>query len=163
MVVMDERTASAEPGGSGSPGATLSWMGWVAGSTGRRVACDAEVTTVRLGPDGEVAGSVTEPRFFNRAQRRAMIARDGDRCAIPYCDRPVAWSHGHHIIPASQGGPTTVRNGMLPCEGHHALLHEGHWSVERLPDGRYLLRHRDGKVIGPEPHPPGHSRPPPPG
>jgi hypothetical protein len=90
-----------------------------------------------------------------------MIARDGDRCAIPYCDRPVAWSHGHHIIPVSQGGPTTVRNGMLPCDGHHALLHEGHWSVERLPDGRYLLRHRDGKVIGPEPHPPGHSRPPP--
>ena len=28
-------------------------------------------------------------------------------------------------------------------------------------DGRYLITHPDGRTIGPEPHPPGHSRPPP--
>ena len=71
-----------------------------------------------------------------------MIARDGDTCCAPYCDRPSAWSDGHHLTPVSHGGPTTIANGALPCEGHHLQLHEGHWTLERLPDGRYLMRHR---------------------
>ena len=103
----------------------------------------------------------TERRFFTAAQRRAMIARDGDRCATPYCDRPVLWSDGHHLAPVEDGGPTTIANGALPCAGHHQLLHEGRWQLDRLPDGRYTLTHPDGRVIGPEPHPPGHNRPPP--
>ena len=90
-----------------------------------------------------------------------MIARDGDTCAAPFCDRPAAWSDGHHLTPVSQGGTTTIANGALPCEGHHVQLHEGHWTLERLPDGRYLLRHRDGRTLGPEPPRPGHHRPPP--
>ncbi len=99
-------------------------------------------------------------RFFTAAQRRAMIARDGDRCPAPYCDRPIAWADAHHLVPVAQHGPTTVANGALPCQGHHLLLHEGHWQLHRLPDGRYQLHHpATGKTIGPEPHPPGHNRP----
>ena len=93
----------------------------------------------------------------------AMIARDGDTCPAPCCDRPSAWSDGHHLTPVADGGPTTIANGALPCEGHHVQLHEGHWTLERLPDGRYLMRHpRTGKTLGPEPPRPGHNRPPPP-
>lgn len=141
-------------------GATLSWVGHVTGSTARRVACDADVTTVRIGPDGEVLGTRAERRYFSPAQRRAMIARDGDRCFWPWCDRPVDWSDGHHLRFWADGGPTSVSNGVLPCGGHHLQLHEGRWRAQRLPDGRYIARHRDGRVIGPEPHPPGHNRPP---
>ncbi len=91
-----------------------------------------------------------------------MIARDGDTCATPFCDRPSAWSDGHHLIPREHGGPTTIANGALPCEGHHLQLHEGHWVLERLPDGRYLMRHpQTGRTLGPEPPRPGHNRPPP--
>ncbi len=114
-----------------------------------------------IGPDGQVLDTSTERRFFTAAQRRAMIARDGDRCATPYCDRPVLWSDGHHLIPVENGGPTTIANGALPCAGHHQYLHEGHWQLNRQPDGRYTMTHPDGRTIGPEPHPPGHNRPPP--
>lgn len=145
----------------GSPGATLSWVGHIAGSTARRVACDAEVTTVRLDHDGEVVSTRTDRRFFTPAQRRAMIARDGDRCCVPFCDRPVDWADGHHLRSWQDGGPTTVANGALPCAGHHQLLHEGHWILLRHQDGRYSIRHPDGREIGPEPYPPGHNRPPP--
>jgi len=144
-----------------SPGATLSWVGHITASTARRVACDAQVTTVTLGPDGEVTGTATDRRYFTPAQRRAMIARDGDRCIWPWCDRPVTWSDGHHLQPWARGGPTTVTNGALPCAAHHTALHEGGWTAHRGPDGRYTMRHRDGRTIGPEPHPPGHNRPPP--
>ena len=145
----------------GSPGATLSWVGPITGATARRIACDAQHTRVLIGPDGDVLDTGSQRRFFTAAQRRAMIARDGDRCATPYCDRPVLWADGHHLIPVEDGGPTTITNGALPCAGHHQLLHEGHWQLHRGPDGRYTLTHPDGRVIGPEPHPPGHNRPPP--
>ena len=90
-----------------------------------------------------------------------MIARDGDRCAVPYCDRPVLWSDAHHLQAWTTGGPTVIDNGALPCAAHHTMLHEGHWTLHRTDDGRYLITHPDGRTIGPEPHPPGHSRPPP--
>jgi hypothetical protein len=151
------------PAGSppGSPGATLGWVGPITAGTAARIGCDADHTIVGIGPDGEVVEAGTAHRFFSTAQRRAMIARDGDRCPWPWCDRPVAWSDAHHLVAVAAGGPTTVGNGALPCEGHHVMCHEGGWTLHRLPDGRYRATHRDGRVLGPEPHPPGHSRPPP--
>jgi hypothetical protein len=119
-------------------------------------------TFVTIGPDGEVTEAGTSRRFFTPAQRRAIIARDGDCCGWPWCDRPVAWSDAHHLTPVDAGGPTTVANGALPCEAHHVYLHEGGWQLDRLPDGRYLAHHpATGRTHGPEPHPPGHNRPPP--
>jgi hypothetical protein len=143
------------------PGGTLSWVGPIAGSTARRVACDADVTFVGINDQGEATILGREARFFSWAQRKAMIARDGDRCAVPFCDRPIAWADGHHLKDWALGGPTSIGNGALPCAGHHTMCHEGGWALIRQPDGRYLLRHRDGKTIGPEPYPPGHNRPPP--
>ena len=119
-------------------------------------------TFLTIGPDGEVTEAGTSRRFFTPAQRRAIIARDGDRCGWPWSDRPIACSDAHHLTPVEFGGPTTVANGALPCEAHHVYLHEGGWLLDRLPDGRYLARHpATGRTHGPEPHPPGHNRPPP--
>jgi hypothetical protein len=115
---------------------------------------------VLLGPDGAVTATRTDRRFFTFPQRRAMIARDGDRCPWPWCDRPATWSDGHHLVWATRAGPTTVANGALPCPGHHTMCHEGGWTLHRLPDGRYTATHRDGRTLGPEPHPPGRNRPP---
>jgi hypothetical protein len=111
-----DTSGNGQPGESpGSPGATLSWVGPITGSTARRIACDAQYTRVLIGPDGQIVATGSERRFFTAAQRRAMIARDGDRCATPYCDRPVLWSDGHHLVPVEDGGPTTIANGALPC------------------------------------------------
>ncbi len=155
-------TAAGDASAGHSPGGMLSWVGHITGSTAQRVACDAEVTIARIGPDGEVTDSTTERRYFTMAQCRAMVARDGDRCVWPWCDRPVAWSHGHHLTFWAKGGRTTVANGALPCEGHHVMVHEGKWILSRLPDGRYVVRHPDGRTVGPEPYPPGRHRPAPP-
>ncbi len=120
----------------------LGWVGPVNTTTAQRVGCDADVTVVAVGgPDG--AGGAREVertrRFFTTAQRVAMIARDGDRCAVPYCDRPVLWSDAHHLQAWANGGPTVIDNGALPCAAHHTMLHEGHWTLHRdrrrpLPD-----------------------------
>jgi hypothetical protein len=168
IVTTDEHTLSyhdegdvADPDGNAGPGGTLSWVGPVTGSTARRIACDADVTYVSIDEHGHTQVTGRERRFFTWAQRKAMIARDGDRCAVPFCDRPVSWADGHHLKDWILGGLTTIDGGALLCAAHHTLCHEGHWKLLRLNDGRYLLRHRDGKTIGPEPHPPGHNKPPP--
>lgn len=145
-----------------SPGGTLTWAGPITATTARRLGCDTTATYVTLDPDGNVIEAGTHRRYFTNPQRLAMIARDGDTCPAPYCDRPSAWSDAHHLTPVQDGGPTTIANGALPCEGHHLQLHEGHWTLERLPDNRYLMRHpHTGKTLGPEPPRPGHNRPPP--
>lgn len=145
-----------------SPGGTLTWAGPLATATAQRLGCDTTATFVHLDPHGTVIEAGTQRRFFTHAQRLAIIARDGDTCPAPYCDRPSAWSDTHHLQPRDHGGPTTIANGVLPCEAHHVQLHEGHWVLHRLPDGRYLMRHpKTGKTLGPEPPRPGHNRPPP--
>jgi hypothetical protein len=159
VVTIDHNGLTGQPG---SPGGTLTWHGPIAASTAQRLGCDSSTTFVTLNEHGEVVEAGTQRRYFTTSQTLAMIARDGDRCPAPYCDRPSTWSDGHHLIPVSHGGKTTVANGALPCEGHHLQLHEGHWTLHRLPDGRYLMRHRDGRTLGPEPPGTGHNRPPPP-
>ena len=161
IVTVDAETLQSTPGSPGSPGATLGWIGPVNATTAQRAGCDADVTVVAVGGPGGACEIGRSRRFFTAAQRVAMIARDGDRCAVPYCDRPVLWSDGHHLRAWTNGGPTVIDNGALPCAAHHTMLHEGHWTLQRGDDGRYLMTHPDGRTIGPEPHPPGHSRPPP--
>jgi hypothetical protein len=161
IVTVDNETLQSAPGSPGSPGATLGWIGPINASTAQRAGCDADVTYVAVGGGDGAREIGHERRFFTTSQRVAMIARDGDRCAVPYCDRPVLWSDAHHLQAWANGGPTVIDNGALPCAAHHTMLHEGHWTLQRGDDGRYLMTHPDGRTIGPEPHPPGHNRPPP--
>ena len=141
-------------GWGGSPGGTLSWIGRIAGSTARRAGCDAQHTIVTLGPDGRSSKPAPPPVLHprptprhDRPRRRPLLR--------PYCDRPISWADGHHLVPVARNGPTTIANGAIPCDGHHMLLHEGHWQLHRLPDGRYLMTHPGtGRTIGPEEHPP---------
>ncbi len=140
------RLPRGQPGSPvGSPGAMLGWVGPINTTTAQRVGCDADVTVVAVGGRNSNGGAdgarevERSRRFFTTAQRVAMIARDGDRCAVPYCDRPVAWSDAHHLQHWATGGPTVIDNGALPCAAHHTMLHEGHWTLHRnrrrpLPD-----------------------------
>src|SRR5581483_11840490 len=100
----------------------------------RRIACDANLLPAVLNTHGQVLDLGTARRLFTGAVRRALILRDGG-CAFPGCDRPPRWSQGHHIHPASLGGPTSLANGVLVCGHHHRTLHEGHWQVRIAADG----------------------------
>ena len=65
LVTVDQHTLgttghTGQPGGS--PGATLSWVGPITGSTARRIACDAQYTRVVIGPDGRLTHDTDYPR-----------------------------------------------------------------------------------------------------
>jgi hypothetical protein len=67
--------------------------------------------------------------------RRLVIARDR-HCRFPGCDQPPAACQPHHILPRSQGGPTSLTNLLLLCSFHHLIaVHRWGWSIVLLPDG----------------------------
>ena len=93
-----------------------------------RLACDAVIDRILLDPNGKVLQMDTLGRLFTGAQRRALAARDGG-CAFPGCDRPPSWCDSHHVIYWTDGGPTTLDNGILLCGPHHTTIHLGHWQI----------------------------------
>lgn len=112
------------------------------GETVRRLACDASVTRVLLGPSSEPLDVGRATRVIPAALRRALVVRDRG-CAWPGqggCDRPPAWCDGHHIHAWEDGGPTNLSNTCLLCQVHHRKVHEGRWRLVRLPDGRLQAR-----------------------
>ena len=65
---------------------------------------------------------------------RAVACRDGG-CRFPGCDRPVAWTQGHHLHHWRHGGPTALTNILLLCTKHHTIVHAENWAITLEPDG----------------------------
>jgi hypothetical protein len=112
----------------------LNWEQLVPAQTVRRLACDCSVTPIVVGPEGEPLSVGRARRTVPAPMRRAIALRD-KHCRFPGCDRPVAWTDGHHLQHWIDGGPTAVSNVWLTCRAHHRLVHEGGWRLERTPDG----------------------------
>ncbi len=111
----------------------------------RRLACDASITAV-VTEGAEVLASGRARRYATRAQRRALLMRDGG-CARPGCDETrMERLHAHHLTPWSLGGRTDVSAMVLLCDVDHGLVHdEGLVLVRR---GRELVVHdRAGRRI----------------
>lgn len=102
----------------------------------RKLVCDAQVIPAVLGGDGQPLDLGRASRTFSSAQRRALGLRDGDGCAFPGCDRPMAWCDGHHIRHWIDGGSTDLANGVLLCGCHHTTIHRGDWVIQLAADGR---------------------------
>jgi Domain of unknown function (DUF222)/HNH endonuclease len=67
--------------------------------------------------------------------RRAVTARDR-HCRFPGCTRPAAVCQPHHIVPRSEGGPTSLTNLLLLCAFHHLVaVHRWDWGIALHPDG----------------------------
>lgn len=60
-------------------------------------------------------------RTFGEIEREIMWYRQSGCCAHPECKKPTALCdmHGHHIREHSQGGATTLENGVLICRTCH--------------------------------------------
>jgi hypothetical protein len=68
------------------------------------------------------------------AMRRALLHREGGRCANPYCRCETgAEGHGHHIRLRSAGGRTELWNEVWLCLRCHALVHAGCLQLEGDP------------------------------
>jgi hypothetical protein len=104
-------------------------------ATVRRLACDARILPAILNGRGQVLDVGRQRRLFTGPIRRALVLRDGG-CAFPGCDRPPHWAQGHHIRHWSDGGDTSVANGVLLCGYHHRAVHHDGWSVRMTADGQ---------------------------
>ena len=116
-----------------APAAELEFSPPIPAATVQRLACDAGITRVVLGPDSAVIDVGREHRVPNPATRRAMHARDRG-CVWPRCDRPAPWTVPHHLMFWGHGGETELQNLVSLCQRHHWMVHEGGWQVLRADD-----------------------------
>lgn len=96
-------------------------------STCRRMAAGGGIIPVVLGSAGEILDWGREKRLFTRAQRLALVERDGG-CAM--CGLPPQMTKAHHIRWwARDSGPTDLNNGVLLCESCHHRIHDNGWEI----------------------------------
>ncbi|QYF74667.1 HNH endonuclease signature motif containing protein [Cryobacterium sp. PAMC25264] len=104
-----------------------------------RLICDSATIEITVDDLGRPLDVGHEQRLFNRAQRRALAARDGG-CRWPGCDRPPAFTEAHHIQHWKRDhGRTDINHGILLCHAHHMLLHNQGWQIFENT-GQYWLR-----------------------
>jgi hypothetical protein len=132
-------TASVDTvmGLAGAPGGDLEFAGVVPAATVQRLACDASIRRVLLGPDSAVIDVGRALRVPSGAGRAALRVRD-QGCVWPGCDRPSSWTNAHHVLHWGHGGKTDLDNLVLLCHRHHWKVHEGGWQVVRSEEGRVL-------------------------
>ena len=121
----------------GAPGGELEHAGAVPAATVQRLACDARVRRILLGPKSAVIEVGRARRLPSAATRDALRARSGG-CEWPRCDRPVAYTNAHHLVHWAQGGATDIDNLVLLCYRHHWLIHEGGWQLAKVEGDRLL-------------------------
>ena len=104
-------TASVETvmGLAGAPGGDLEFAGVVPAATVQRLACDASIRRVLLGPNSAVIDVGRALRVPSGAGRAALRVRD-QGCVWPGCDRPSPWTNAHHVLHWGHGGDTNLDN-----------------------------------------------------
>jgi hypothetical protein len=113
-----------------------------------RMACEA-TGVVMLESGGEPLALGRRRRYATRAQRRALLRRDGG-CARPGCDENrIERLHAHHLRHWLFGGRTDLTNLVLLCDRDHGLAHDLDLALSRA-DGRLVAVTPDGeRVWGP--------------
>jgi Domain of unknown function (DUF222)/HNH endonuclease len=128
----------------GGGDAELDHAGPVGAGLARRLACDASVSRVVLGPRSEPLDVGRRTPVVSPAMRRAVVIRDS-RCRFPGCDRPHTWCDAHHVTHWADGGATALPNLVLLCRRHHRVVHE-RFGLEMV-EGRPVFRRPDGSVL----------------
>jgi len=109
-------------------------------STCRRIAASGAVIPAVLGSDSEILDWGREKRLFTRAQRLALVERDGG-CVM--CGLPPQMTKAHHLRWWHRDtGPTDLANGVLLCESCHHRIHDNGWDIRvdgTGPRGRVWL------------------------
>jgi hypothetical protein len=125
----------------------------VSAETAQRLAGDAGVVTVAHKSDGTVLDVGRKRRTIPPALRRALEVRDRG-CRFPGCG--VRFADAHHVRHWAHGGETSLGNTLLLCRHHHALVHEGGWTMGLDRDRRAVFFdprgriHHEGKGRAPE-------------
>ena len=134
VVTTDMATLTKQPG---SQAAELEWAQPIPAETARRIACDCSMTPVFQGAESHQIDAGRTSRVIPPAMRRALVARDKG-CRFPGCDRPPAWTDGHHLWHWVDGGPTLLWNLALLCGRHHYKAHEEGWTFKWGASGELI-------------------------
>ena len=139
----------------------------ISAGTARIMAADAEIIPEVLGGNSEVLDLGSRRRLFSRAQRLALIERDGG-CAFTGCDAPPSHTEAHHIEWWNKGGPTNLDNGILVCSRHHHDIHRDNWDIRVIDNMPWFVPpssidvtrtpRQGGRLPDPEPPNPARGR-----
>lgn len=112
------------------------------------ILCDSTTEVIAKAEDGRPMTYGRSARTAPPALRRAIIHRDGNRCAADGCDSRYRLEV-HHITPWAYGGKTDPDNLITLCWfHHHVVVHERGLTIYRHADhGRVRFR-RPGRPTG---------------
>jgi uncharacterized protein DUF222/HNH endonuclease len=113
--------------------------------TVRRLLCDGSLITIVEDDRGTPLDVGRKHRTVTTALRRALWSRDRG-CSFPGCHH-TRYVHAHHIKHWTNGGETKLENLTLLCTNHHALLHEGGYTIHDDERGGIYFRRPEGRVI----------------
>ena len=111
-----------------------------------QLACNAKLTGVIYDRTGKPIWRTQSRRTVTEAQWQMLISKWG---GCFHCDANPAICQGHHIEPASRGGPTKLDNLVPACWNCHHRIHHHGWQIHKSPDGNHTLHPPDRIHHGP--------------
>ena len=98
---------------------------------------------------GRAGHAIDDPDGLSRDSLEELVrVRDGDRCRMPGCDRPIG--DIHHLVHRAQGGRDRTSNLAGLCRRcHHRVLHGRAWTGHVDTDGRLHLRRHGQRLTTP--------------
>jgi hypothetical protein len=148
MVVVQvsaENLAGNVPAGTSQPDEAIchiDGVGSIETATAQKLACDNPLLGAIVDRHGGVLALGRTRRLVSKAQRRALMIRDG-MCQYPGCDS-IRHLKAHHRVPWSAGGRTDLDNLILLCQWHHTVVHEGGVMITE-GSGGWLFTKPDGQ------------------
>ena len=161
---LDHLTSSGDASsGGGKPFADICVVAHVDDTTGELIAelpdgerlpkavleqlsCNAKLTGVVYDRCGKPIWRTQSRRTVTEAQWQLLIAKYG---GCFHCGANPGICQGHHIEPASQGGPTKLDNLVPACWRCHHRIHHDNWQIHKSPDGWHTLHPPDRVSYGP--------------
>ena len=145
--------SSSTDSGSGKPLADICVVAHVDDATGKliaelpdgvrlpaevleQLACNAKLTGVVYDRKGKPIWRTQSRRTVTESQWQLLIAKWG---GCFHCGANPAICQGHHIEPASRGGPTKLDNLVPACWNCHHRIHHNGWRIHKSPDGNHTL------------------------
>ena len=111
-----------------------------------QLSCNAKLTGVVYDRKGKPIWRTHSRRTVTEAQWQLLIAKWG---GCFHCGANPGICQGHHIEPASQGGPTKLDNLVPACWSCHHRIHHDNWQIRKSPDGHHTLHPPDPVSYGP--------------
>ncbi len=159
---LDQLTSATNLGG-GKPFADICVVAHVDDDTGELIAelpdgerlpkavleqlsCNAKLTGVVYDRCGKPIWRTQSRRTVTESQWQLLIAKWG---GCFHCGANPGICQGHHIEPASRGGPTKLDNLVPACWSCHHRIHHDHWHIRKQPDGWHTLHPPDPASYGP--------------